>query len=414
MNKKQISVEDLQLGMWVVELDRPWLGTPFDFQGFPITSEEQLESVRGYCKYVYVDPEREKLVPPPGRAPAAPRAGAASGGALPGENELVVAREVYDECERAVRSVLEDLRVEAKLDAGRLAAASAEMTATIQRNPDAMILLHRLHQKSHYELRRAMDSSILMITFGRTLALTQERVEMLGLAGMLLDVGKSRIPDDLLHKTGMLTPDEYQVMKSHVKHSVDLVRSANGRLPVEVEEIILQHHERQDGTGYPQGLKGSDISVDASIAAIVDNFSALTSDRCFAEPMSPASALSQLHTMRGQSFQDNLVEQFIQCVGVYSVGSAVELNTGEIGIVVTQNTANPLHPSVMLVLDRNRKGLPHPQLIIDLAKAPRTKSGDPYRIRDSIAIQKLPIDAAQYFPGWLRPGQGGAPSAGPH
>ena len=378
--------------MWVVELDRPWLGTPFDFQGFPITSPEQHEAVRGYCQFVYVDPEREQAIAPVRSTAAAPRHVTVSSGALPPEHELIVAREVYDECE-----------IE------RLTAASAHLTATIQRNPDAVVLLHRLQQKSTYELRRAMDSSILMITFGRALQVDQERLEVLGLAGMLLDVGKVRIPDEVLHKTGMLTPDEYQIMKSHVMHSVELVRDTAGRLPPEVEEIILQHHERQDGNGYPQGLKGSDICANAAIASIADSFSELTSERCFPEPMSPSSALNHLYSMRGQGFQDALVEQFIQCIGLYPVGSAVELNTGEIGIVVTQNPARRLQPSVMLVLDRNRKQLPQPQLIIDLSKAPRTKAGDPYRIRDSLAIQKLPIDPATCFPTWLQPGVSGGP-----
>lgn len=412
MNKKRIEVEDLQLGMWVVELDRPWLGTPFDFQGFPVTSPEQLQSVKGYCKYVYVDPEREEAVASPRRTAAAPRDALVSINAMPVEPEAVAARGVYEECEKAVYSVIEDLRVEGKLDVGRLTVAAAAMTATIQRHPDAMILLHRLHQKSDYELHRAMDSSILMITFGHALQVDQGRLEVLGLAGMLLDVGKIKIPDEVLHKTGMLTPDEYQLMKSHVMHSVEMVRGTEGRLPSAVEEIILQHHERQDGNGYPQGLKGRDISTDAAIAAIVDNFSALTSERCFAEPMSPSSALNQLHNMRGQSFQEGLVEQFIQCIGIYPVGSAVELNTGEIGIVVTQNPERRLQPSVMLVLDRNRKRLPQPQLILDLAKAPKTKSGDPYRIRDALAIQKLPIDPAECFPAWLRQDPGGASNAG--
>ena len=234
---------------------------------------------------------------------------------------------------------------------------------------------------------------------------------MLGLAGMLLDVGKIKIPDEVLNKTGMLTPDEYQLMKAHVMHSVELVRSANGHLPAGVEDIILQHHERQDGTGYPRGLKGSEISVDGAIAAIVDSFSALTSERCFAEPMAPSSALNHLHEMRGQTFNEGLVEQFIQCIGVYPVGSAVELNTGEIGIVMTQNDLRRLQPSVMLVLDRDRKQLPHPQLILDLAKEPKTKTGEPYRIRAAIPIQKLPISADELSLGWLRPDTGASSAA---
>ena len=195
-------------------------------------------------------------------------------------------------------------------------------------------------------------------------------------------------------------------MKAHVLHSVELVRGANGRLPAGVAEIILQHHERQDGTGYPNGLKGSEISVDGAIAAIVDSFSALTSERCFAEPMAPSSALNHLHELRGQSFHDGLVEQFIQCIGVYPLGSAVEMNTGEIGIVMTQNDQRRLQPCVMLVLDRDRRKLPHPQLIVDLAKEPRTGMGEPYRIRAALPIQKVPIDTEDLSLGWLRADSG--------
>src|SRR5581483_9204860 len=120
--------------MWVVELDRPWLGTPFDFQGFPITSEEQLESVRSYCQHVYVDPERESLGPLPRKRTSD----------APSEEDLVVAREVYDECEKAVKKAFVELKDEAKLDTDRLAAATVDIAQTIQRNPDAVILLHRL------------------------------------------------------------------------------------------------------------------------------------------------------------------------------------------------------------------------------------------------------------------------------
>ena len=403
MFKKQIPVEELQLGMWVVELDRPWLGTPFDFQGFPLTTEEQIEEVRRFCSFVFVDPERE--------GPALRSRRVASDPQLSTKptvvaQEMDVAREVYAECEQAVSAALEDIRVEGKVDADRLATATAHMRASIQRNPDAVVLLHRLQKKSTYELRRAMDSAILMITFARSLSLPPERLDLLGLAGMLMDVGKVKIPDEVLNKTGILTPDEYQLVKGHVGHSVELVRAAEGRLPEGVADIIIQHHERQDGTGYPNGLKGTEISMEGSIAAIVDSFSALTSERCFAEPMAPSSALTHLHEMRGTNFHEGLVTQFIECIGVYPIGSAVELNTGEVGIVLTQNPLRRLQPSVMLVLDRDRKQLPHPQLIVDLSKEPKTPSGEPYRIRNTLALQKLPIDPANLSLGWLHPDSG--------
>jgi len=401
MYKKRIAVEDLALGMYVLELDRPWLGTPFEFQGFHLVSREQIESLRTYCQHVYVDVDREQSSDGKTRTPLALAGSAVYGGTRPVENELAAASVTFETCREAIAESLESLRREAKMDAEKLTAASSDMTESMQRNPDAMLLLNSLHRKSSYELRRAVDSSVLMIAFGRFLQFAKDRLEILGLAGMLLDVGKIRIPDEVLGKRGTLSADEYQIMKSHVMHSVDLVHAANGRLPQGVGDIILQHHERQDGTGYPNGLSGSQISMDGAIAGIADTFSALTSERPFAEPISPSSALNQLHAMRA-CFHEALVEQFIQCIGIYPVGSAVEMNTGEIGVVMAQNAVRRLLPRVMLILDREWKPLPHPQVILDLMRDPRTATGEPYRIRRTLPMEKLPIDPNDFFLPWFR------------
>lgn len=401
MYKKRIAVEDLALGMYVIELDRPWLGTPFEFQGFHLTSREQIESLRSYCQHVYVDVDREQSSDGKTRAPLVLAGSAVGAETRAVQNELAVASVTFQSCREAIAESLESLRREAKMDAEKLTAASSDMAESMQRNPDAMLLLNSLHRKSTYELRRAVDSSILMIAFGRFLQFAKDRLEILGLAGMLLDVGKIRIPDEVLGKRGTLTADEYQIMKSHVMHSVDLVRAANGRLPEGVNDIILQHHERQDGTGYPNGLRGSQISMDGAIAGIADTFSALTSERPFAEPISPSSALNQLHAMRA-CFHEALVEQFIQCIGIYPVGSAVEMNTGEIGVVMAQNAVRRLLPRVMLILDREWKPLPHPQVILDLMRDPKTATGEAYRIRRTLPMEKLPIDPNDFFLPWFR------------
>jgi HD-GYP domain-containing protein (c-di-GMP phosphodiesterase class II) len=240
-----------------------------------------------------------------------------------------------------------------------------------------------------------MDTSILMVTFGRFLQFAKERLEILGLAGMLLDVGKTKLPDSVLKKKDMLSPEEYELVKAHVKHSVDLVRGAVA-LPAGVEEIIAVHHERQDGSGYPRGLKGDEISIDGAVAALVDSFSALTSARAYAEQASPSNALSLMHKLRGKLFHEALVEQFIQCIGIYPVGSAVELNTGEVGIVIAQNLVRRLQPRVMVILDREWKPI-YPQLILDLVKEPKATADEPYRIRRTLPKDKLPIDPSEFF-----------------
>jgi HD-GYP domain-containing protein (c-di-GMP phosphodiesterase class II) len=412
MYKKRVAVEELVFGMYVIELDRPWLGTPFEFQGFYLVSQQQLDQLAAHCKYVYVDQDREAVSVTQRRSATAPGGLTVHAEPKPVENELGLASVAFESCTEAIRESLESLKREAKMDAQKLAAASLDMTRSMQRNPDAMMLLNSLHKKSSYELRRAVDSSILMIAFGRFLQFAGEHLEVLGLAGMLLDVGKTQIPDEVLSKRGTLTADEYAVMKSHVMHSVELVRSANGALHHGIDEIILQHHERHDGSGYPRGLKGSEISMDGAIAGIADTFSALTCERPFAEPVSPSNALNQLHAMRA-GFHEALVEQFIQCIGIYPVGSAVEMNTGEIGVVMAQNAVRRLLPRVMLVLDPEWKPLPHPQVILDLMKEPMSATGEPYRIRRTLPMEKLPIDPNDFFLPWYRSEQGARPADDP-
>jgi HD-GYP domain-containing protein (c-di-GMP phosphodiesterase class II) len=175
---------------------------------------------------------------------------------------------------------------------------------------------------------------------------------------------------------------------------VQLVAAARD-LPDGVVEIVETHHERQDGTGYPRGLKGSDIPIDGAIAALVDSFSALTSSRPYAEQASPSNALNLMHKLRGKLFHEALVEQFIQCIGIYPVGSAVELNTGEVALVIAQNLVRRLQPRVMVILDAEWR--PVTQRILELVKDPRTPSDEPYRIRRTLPKDKLPIDPSEFF-----------------
>jgi hypothetical protein len=158
----------------------------------------------------------------------------------------------------------------------------------------------------------------------------------------------------------------------------------------------MLHHERQDGTGYPKGLKGDQIGLYGSMAAIADTFDALTAMRPYAEPLSPSSALSYLYKERGTGFHGDLVEQFIQCVGVFPVGSVVELNSAEVGIVITQNLVRRLKPRVMVVLDPQGHPI-RPHRILDLDKDPKVSPDEPYKIRRTLEQSKLKIDPRELF-----------------
>ncbi len=340
---------------------------------------------------VHVDPECQSGSGPKQRAPGAMMPFQATSI----EEELPVASGIYDEYEQAVGLSLDHLRAEATLEPEGLSGAIGRMTESMQRNPDAMLLLDGMREKRNRQVERALSSSILMMAFGRFLDFASERLEVLGLAGLFLDVGKNCVPESVLDKSGMLTPDEYQIVKKHVDHSVELVRAANGRFPAALDEIILQHHERQDGSGYPRRLSGDEISTEGSIAGIVDSFSALTLPRPFAESRSPSSALNLLHTMRGRCFDATLMAQFVQCVGGYPVGSPVELNTGEIGIVIGANRVQHLQPRVLLVLASDGTKLAHPQRILDLAEESETQAGSPYRIRRALPMSTMPAGTGE-------------------
>ncbi|HZQ74967.1 MAG TPA: HD-GYP domain-containing protein [Burkholderiales bacterium] len=399
MKAKRVAVADLRVGMYVTELDRPWIGTPFAFQGFAITSPEQLQQLRGCCKWVMVDEEGAPAASAPGKDTTGPLILRGTthykAPSAPVEVEVPRAKTVYAACEAVVNDMTSRLRFDGVVDARHLKSSVNEITESVVRNPDAMMLLAKMRKKGQYEFDRAVSTSVLMIAFGRFLQLTREQLDILGMAGILLDVGKTRIPDAVLYKKQVLTPQEYDEAKNHVKHSAELISESSDFFR-QVREVVLQHHERQDGSGYPRGLRGAEISIYGAIAGIVDSYSAMISARPYAEQLSPSNALGELHRLRGKLFHEALVEQFIQCIGIYPVGSIVELNTGEIGIVIAQNLVRRLQPRVMVVLDAERRPL-RPQKVLDLLKEPKASAGEPYRIRRTMRADALPMDPAEYF-----------------
>lgn len=398
MEKRRIPVEDLRFGMYVLELDRPWVGTPFLFQGFPIVSEDQIRELKKYCRDVYIDPDRQATSKGAnskfGEQPLV-RGSAVYKEVTTFEAELPIAREIYSRFEESVQFTLELVRKTGDLDGKLLTNVVGNLTRSVERNPDAMMLLHRMQQKSSEEFHRAVDNSIHMITFGRFLQFPSERLELLGLAGLLLDIGKVNLPEAIVQKRDKLTAEEYEASKQHVAYSLKLIGEAQG-LPRGLAEIVVQHHERLDGSGYPHGLAGNQITIDGAIAGLINTYCALISKRTYAEQISPSNALGMIYKLRGTLFHDALAEQLIQCIGIYPVGSTIELNTGDIGIVIAQNLVRRLQPKIMLILDRALKPI-RPQLMLDLVKEPKSGGGQPYQIKRTIPNDQLPIDLHEFF-----------------
>jgi HD-GYP domain-containing protein (c-di-GMP phosphodiesterase class II) len=405
--KKEVPVEQLQFGVYISELDRPWTDTPFLFQGFVLENDEQLATLKKYCRKVYVDPEKSSDLPdrsqlktgPLGRKPESVLASITRRVVyeekVAVDVELPAARAAQSKTEVVLKDVFNTVKIGKVIDAPRVREAVTSMTDSVVRNPDAMLLLSKMKEKGELTLDRALGVSVYMITFGRFLQLPREQLDLLGMLGLLLDVGKVRLPAGLLDKKETLSEEERKTCQSHVQHSVAILKETAG-LPIELAALAALHHERYDGSGYPEGLRGPEIGLFGSIAGLIDCFDALTRPRAYAEALSPSNALSKLYDWRDTQFDGSLVQQLIQCIGIYPVGAAVELNTGEIGIVIAQNLVRRLQPRVMVVLDANGNPM-RPQKILDLVKEPKAGPDMPYRIKRALEKSSVAIDAAEFF-----------------
>jgi cyclic di-GMP phosphodiesterase len=387
--KQQIPVAELRFGMYIAELDRPWTDTPFMFQGFVLATQAQLDALGKYCRTVFIDTERSV-------APAAePQARPVPAERVPVEHEYARAGAACEANATSVRELMRAVRTGRVLDAAQLAAAVTRMTQSVLRNPDALLLFSQLRAKGEYAESHALDVSVYMITFGRFLQLEPPQIEFLGYLGLLQDVGKVRLAAELLEKSGRLSIEEYEQAKLHVRYSEEILRSTPG-LPAGLAQAAALHHERLDGSGYPRGLRGAEIGRFGRIAAIVDTFDALTVKRPYADPVSPSAAISMLYKRRGVYFDAHLVEQFIRCLGIFPIGSLVELNTGEVGVVIAQNAAKRLLPRVMVVRDARRNPL-IPQKLLDLSRSPMASHDEPYRIRGTLERGSVALDAGELF-----------------
>jgi len=397
MERRQVPVGELQFGMYVAELDRPWTDTPFMFQGFHLRTEQQLAALKKFCKHVFVDPEKaERADPRPPPAQFNIRGNTKYPEKASVEVEFRPASQAYAKSVASVGDLLAPLsRPGGVLEAKAVKESVTRLADSVVRNPDALLLVSRLREKSAFAHARALQVSIYMLVFARYLELAREELELLGLLGLLQDVGKTRLPAAIMEKQGPLTEEETAIARQHVEYSVEILKATPG-LPERLPALAMLHHERQDGSGYPRGLKGDAIGLFGSIAAIADSFDALTAARPYAEALSPSSALSYLYKERGLGYHSDLVEQFIQCVGVFPVGAVVELNSGEVGIVITQNLVRRLKPRVMVVLDP--QGHPvRPHKILDLEKEPKAGPDEPYRIRRSMESTKVQVDPRELF-----------------
>ncbi|MGM0593269.1 MAG: HD-GYP domain-containing protein [Pseudomonadota bacterium] len=369
MSQKKVDVADLTLGMYVVELDRPWLETPFLFQGFPILSQEELKQLRSCCNYVYVDEQQSVTIKPEHAAQSPHGRPVKRFGTrrlnLPGqersvppnrrrfEQVLPQAKAVYEQAHRYINDIFEEIRIGRTLSIDQARSLTDETVDSLMDNENTLVWLTLLKRKDEYTSFHSINVCVLSVLFGRYLGLSEDELRVLGLGALLHDIGKMRVPLAILNKSSRLSSEEMAQMQQHPALGVEILADSSG-IPPQVREIVHSHHERIDGSGYPRGLEGDEIGLYPMLVSIADVYDAMTSDRAYHLRISPHEALNVMYGWASSHFPEELLEAFIRCLGIYPVGSLVELSSGEVGVVLTVNRENHLSPTLLLVLDRNK------------------------------------------------------------
>lgn len=369
VEEHEIAVADLDFGMYVCRLDRDWEGTPFPLQGMMIREQADIDALAQWCTCVFVDVMQSEdaaevrarssrpgmRVYDPGEIEALQHSRSYPELA-PFETELPQAREAQAEAARFAARILDDVREGRSIPPEHVRDAVEPMVRSVVRNADAFLWIERLRERGSYEYDHALGCSALAAAFGRHLGLPEELLVDLAGGALLLDIGKLKVPGELLARPGPLAPAELRTVREHVGHALELL-DAGATVPGHVREMVATHHERLDGTGYPAGLAGDRIPLLGSIAAVIDSYCAMTSRRPYRDALPQHAALQELYRNRDQWYASETVEQFIQCMSVYPVGSLVELTTGEVAVVMAQNAARRLLPRVMVVTTPDKQPL---------------------------------------------------------
>jgi len=367
----EIRVHDLKYGMFVSSLDRSWLETPFPLQGFTVKSELDKERLSKYCEYVYIDVEKSNIKSIPkhiielNNNPNATKDSAQIyklthldrilyQKTTSRDDEIKTAKENFHVAEETYKNLLNDAQNGMRIDLPAVKKAIKPMVRSIIRNPDAYTWLTYLKSISSYTYHHAISCSVWAVAFGRHLGLPNHMLNSLATGCFLFDIGKGKLSKSLLDSDKQLTEEEFETVKKHVDFGLDIVRKQNA-VDKDIIDMIKTHHERHNGSGYPSRLRQNSIPLFGRIAGLVDVYDAITSPRPFCKPVPTYEAIASLYKWRGVDFQSELIEQFIQVVGIYPVGCLVELSDNTVGVVIAQSEFFRLRPQIMVLLDENKE-----------------------------------------------------------
>ena len=392
MRLVKVSATSLQPGMFVAELDRPWLETPFTLQGFVIRDPAEASYVSKFVDHVFVDAEykAQKNFLSLDTAPTH---------AVPKERlelraDMREARVCFDNAADTLDKVFDSLRAGRSTEMATVQESINPLIESVFKNQEAVGALLRLKESGDYRFEHGVSMAAWAAILGRQIGLHRDELETLAVGCAMCDVGMTQLPAEMLGQANRLSEGQQRIIRAHPTMGAELV-SDSRNVNFEVLGIIENHHERMDGSGYPRGLQGAAIPLLARIAGMVDAYDAMITPRPRAPARTSHEAAQELLDAKGIKFQDALVEQFIQAIGLFPTGTLVELNTGEVAIVTRQNDTRRLKPEIVVVLDAN-KNKRDPLHIVDLCN-----QDDPRGIERWITRELLPgshgVNSEEYY-----------------
>lgn len=384
----RIHVYELHIGMCVCRLETPEKKSPFLFDQFDIKTQADIQAIQSVCDYVFIDVNRQKNYK------------AVSAGKAYIKKQLGFARSfeqsarTYQQTGNLIKNVMDDIRFGNQLSVKAVKEAASQCVDKVLENSDAMLLLTQLKHQDKYTAQHSLNVCILAILLGRELNFSVEELKSIGLCALLHDIGKMKVPLEILNKPGKLDDDELEIMRKHPEFGHDILMAAT-HIDQDAVDVAYGHHEHLSGTGYPRGVDKSELSIFTKIVAVVDAYDAITSDRVYQKGRSHFMALDILVKGMNVEFEPDLVIQFINCIGYYPQGNLVELTSGEIGIVAEQNKKDRLKPKVLLILDENKNTVNG--RILDLALNVSDINKVPYEIKQVVQPQDYDIDLIRFY-----------------
>lgn len=358
--------------MYVQALGGRWVDHPFWRTSFKLAKPEDYQALlQSGVPDIVIDTDKgldvdaapapvvkeTQTITPPAMPPPDPR--------VPYAQELEQAKRIQSKAKRVVTDLFSQARMGNAIAVSEIAPLVDEINQSIERNAGALLSIVRLKTIDNYTYLHSVAVCALMISLGQRLGMRGEELHQVGMSGLLHDVGKMGIPLEVLNKPGKLTNDEFTVIRNHPKFGWDILRSAHVDDEISLD-VVLHHHEKMDGSGYPERLLGEEISLYARMGAVCDVYDAITSDRPYKQGWDPAEAIKHMVEWCHGHFDENVFQVFVKTVGIYPTGSLVRLKSGRLAVIIDQTEKSLLTPLVKVFFS-TKSNAPIKMELIDLS-----------------------------------------------